>query len=121
MTVKAKFEELKEKLKKNITVYKSGCFDIGDMEVGIYSVKELIETGFVKKKIDLLLDSTPITDIEHYFQEECLNIKCFDIEEFQIAVDGTIGEFIFGIKYITVRSKLNQELSNYLKGIKNDT
>lgn len=115
MSIKSKLQEVKDNLRKDYNNYRGNISNSDDgVAMNLYKVEELISTGFIKKKVDYLLDyGLQQDDIDTYFKEECANDKfMLDIES------ETVGELINQLKLQTVKEHLNQELSNYLKEIK---
>ena len=117
MLLKAKLQDVKDSLLKELNDYKKGT-SISGVQIATFGVEELIESGFVKRKVDLIIDYTELPSVYEYFNEECTKMTSYDIG-LDIS-SKTVGELINQIILQSVKSKLNLELSNYLKEIKSN-
>lgn len=114
MTIQKRYIDLVDK----ITQDKSNPKD----EFNLYTVEELVSTGWVKRKIDeMFVEYTSDEVINEFFKTECYNMKATEFEgEFDLlwTEEKTIGQFIQEIKLSIIKICLNQRLVKQIKILK---
>lgn len=114
MKIDEKFDRLKQATARNLA---EDTLGLKMLELQLLEPDELIQTGYVDRAIDYVLDGEVMPeDIEEFFETKCASIPMSEMYRTgrPLVNESTAGSYIYSVKYDMIRWYLLDQYTDFL-------